>query len=327
MTLSHTNPDQLLPSCPQDLGPIVLIGPDRLEEAVGALTAQGSETDTAHARRFIRFSQENKIGLEAFWSRLDHQDNILHSVLCVPNPGHTCMVFASNPSSKRDVLSIGGLIDHASIELFPENLDLAQALLEPSETLLRDAFLLASFSELAMLSYLERPMPTKRQIQALSWPDGFEIHSFKDSMRDELIILLDETYDQTLDCPGLCGLRSTEDILAGHLASGEFDPALWSLLRKQGRPCGALLLNPSPASHAVELVYMGLSPSARGCGLGSKLLQYGMNLLAGRVEHNITLAVDEQNKPAMGLYHKMGFRRVLRRRAMIRSLCKSKSKS
>ena len=39
---------------------------------------------------------------------------------------------------------------------------------------------------------------------------------------------------------------------------------LWSVLRERGRACGVLLLNPSPASNTIELVYIGLARSAQG---------------------------------------------------------------
>ena len=42
-----------------------------------------------------------------------------------------------------------------------------------------------------------------------------------------------QTYRDSLDCPGLNGVRQIEDIIAGHKASGEFDPALWFLLCEQ----------------------------------------------------------------------------------------------
>jgi ribosomal-protein-alanine N-acetyltransferase len=81
-----------------------------------------------------------------------------------------------------------------------------------------------------------------------------------------------------------------------------------------------LLLNRSPASNTIELVYLGLAPAARGRGLGRQLLRHGLHLLGRREERAITLAVDEQNDPALALYRGEGFRRVLRRIALIRPL-------
>ena len=92
------------------------------------------------------------------------------------------------------------------------------------------------------------------------------------------------------------------------------------MLRLDGRASGAILLNPAPASDAIELVYMGLAAAARGAGLGTQLLRHGLSLLTDRSERVVTLAVDDANEPALALYRRAGFRRVLRRHAMIRTL-------
>lgn len=320
MTISHSNHDQLLSPGEEGPGPIVRVKPDRLTEAVERLTASGAESDPDHTHQFIRFAQENKIDLDAFWARLNSRGRMIHSVLCVPSPGRTCMVFSSNPTGASEMRSIAGIIDHACLELTESGIDLAQALLEPGETLLRDAYLHAAFTELAMLSYLERPLPSRRHKPEVQWPEGITVESYQESNWDELMDVLDTTYEETLDCPGLFGLRKTVDILTGHRSSGRFDPSLWTILRIEGIASGLLLLNSAPASRSVELVYMGLALKARGKGLGTQLLNHGLCLLAGRSEYNITLAVDELNAPALAMYRNAGFRRTLRRRAMVRSI-------
>lgn len=319
MTISHINPKQLLPE-DGGSGKIVQIGPDRLEEAIERLTSAKGESDPAHARQFIQFTRQQRIELTWLWSRLDDRGRVVLSALFVPSPGRTCMVFTSNPVSQLDIRSLGEVLDHGCTVLADSDVDLAQALLEPSEGLLKNAFSAAGFDELTMLSYLERPVTSKRANSDVQWPPGVTVEPFREDLTKELLSVLDASYVETQDCPGLFGLRRTEDILAGHKSSGEFDPALWTLLRIDGEVCGTLMLNPSPESRAIELVYMGLAPSARGRKLGALLLNHGLSQLTGRSEHNITLAVDERNAPALALYRKAGFRAVLRRRAMIRSL-------
>jgi len=78
--------------------------------------------------------------------------------------------------------------------------------------------------------------------------------------------------------------------------------------------------NPAPPGEKIELVYLGLIPEARGRGLGSRLLRHGLRQIHQRTESTVSLAVDEQNTPAIQLYKQQGFRRVMRRMAMIRSL-------
>src|SRR5690606_10894238 len=95
---------------------------------------------------------------------------------------------------------------------------------------------------------------------------------------------------------------------------------LWTLLFERGRACGALLLNPVQHHRSIELVYLGLARAARGRGFGKLLLQHGLGMLAGRAERIVSLAVDEQNAPALALYRSAGFSLSLRRIALVRPL-------
>ncbi len=301
-------------SCPT----IIRIDGDRRLEAIERLIGTGSGDDRTHAERFIDFSAANAIRLDALWSRLDEAGRIECSVLAVPSPGRTAMVFASRPRSRGGIARIGGLIDHVCHELLDMDVALAQALLGPNEVLERQAHEAGGFWTLAELSYLERSVGTRRDGPPPAWSTGVAVEPYCDAHRDELLAALNESYEGTLDCPGLRGLRQTEDILEGHRGTGQFDPSLWTLLRVDGRVSGMLLLNPSSARDTVELVYLGVSPRVRGRGLGRQLLRHGVSLLSGRRERTVTLAVDNRNHPAIALYRSEGFRRVLRRLALIR---------
>ena len=191
MSISHSNHDQLLSPGEEGPGPIVQVSPDRLSEAVERLTASGAESDPDHTHQFLRFARDNEIDLDAFWARLNSRGRMMHSVLCVPSPGRTCMVFSSNPTGASEIRSIAGIINHACLELTEGGIDLAQALLEPGETLLRDAFLHAAFTELAMLSYLERPLPSRRHRPEAQWPEGITVEPYQESNWDELVGVLD----------------------------------------------------------------------------------------------------------------------------------------
>ena len=92
------------------------------------------------------------------------------------------------------------------------------------------------------------------------------------AQRRALIEALDKSYEDTLDCPELCGVRTTEDVLASHKATGDFDPEHWWLVQLDGRPEGCVLMSRCPDQGALELVYLGLSTALRGRGLGRLLL-------------------------------------------------------
>jgi mycothiol synthase len=330
MTISQPKPDELpaktaiageshrKPVC----GWLMRVPAELRDQAIQRLVGTGSQMDSQHARRFMEYAGDHRIRLDGLWARMDQNGQIQFTVLAVPNPGRTAMMFASHPHSRDQTAAIGELIDHACSELASFDVDLAQVLVDPAEPLEQEAFTAGGFRKLASLSYLERSLRRPRMGSdcAPSWPDGVKPVRYTDAMRDDLIAILDASYVHTLDCPGLRGYRRTEDILEGHRASGVFDPSLWTILLIDGKPGGTLLLNPGADRQSVELVYLGLAPWARGRGLGQLLLRHGLALLNGRQERTVTLAVDEANAPALAVYRHEGFVPVLRRIAMIRPL-------
>ena len=315
MTISQTNPGQIHPAGEPE-GRIVRIGPAGRAEAVARLV--GPPGDEAAAERFLTYAHTNGIRLDGLWARLDATGAMTHSVLCIPSDGRTAMVFASRPGSRPLVGPVAALIDHACRQLESWPLDLAQALLDPAAELERATFVDAGFSDLAMLSYLERPLARATLPPQPVWPHGAEPEPYRGELVGDLERALEASYVETLDCPGLYGLRRTADIIAGHRATGVFEAPLWTILRLHGHPAGAVLLNPFPSHKTVELVYLGLAPEARGCGLGRQLLRHALWLLAPRRERTLTLAVDERNAPALALYRSENMRRILQRVALIR---------
>jgi ribosomal protein S18 acetylase RimI-like enzyme len=68
-----------------------------------------------------------------------------------------------------------------------------------------------------------------------------------------------------------------------------------------------------------EVVYLGLTPEARGRGLGRAAVSHAVEL-ARTHAHLIELAVDVRNRPALKLYESTGFQIVDRRAVHIRAL-------
>lgn len=299
---------------------MVKVTPELRDAALERLLAVNGVTDKAHVVRFLDFSKSNKIDLQHMWA-LQHDDGrVLQTVLAVPSPGRTAMFFASHPTDRSEMRSIGRLIAHAGDAMAACDIHLGQALLEPAEALERETFVMGGFTELAHLSYMERSLPRRLGPTSDALPADVTLTPYDDSREDDVLHILEASYEDTLDCPDLRGLRETRDILLGHRSTGEFDPNLWTLLYLDDIPSGAILLNPSTTQKSVELVYIGLSRPARGRGLGRALLRHGVSLAVKRAHRMISLAVDERNTPAIKLYTAERFRRALRRVAMIRPL-------
>ena len=62
MSISYSNPDQLLPSGEEGPESFIRVEADRLQQAAECLTATGDRVDPDHARRFIEYALEQTGG-------------------------------------------------------------------------------------------------------------------------------------------------------------------------------------------------------------------------------------------------------------------------
>ena len=295
---------------------VVRIGPDRLPEAIKALV----RGDKAAARRFLDYAEASELPLDLIWSLITPKGNIAATVLVTPSAGRTAMVFASRPPADNRIADMGQLIRTAVDGLRDQPITLAQALLDPGARDEHRIFEAGGFNRLAQLDYLERPIPRFKTITSPTLDEDVTIEAWNPEERKKMISLLESTYKDTLDCPGLTGMRSTNDILEGHIASGVFTPKWWHVLHVDGKPEGVALFNRSSDGNTIELVYLGISREIRGRGLGKILLTHGLSALDGESGRAIVLAVDRENSPAIHLYRRLGFRVSVKRVAYVRQV-------
>ena len=76
------------------------------------------------------------------------------------------------------------------------------------------------------------------------------------------------SYEGTLDCPELNGVRTIDEILAGYRAAVTGKLAGWWLLRIQREPAGVLILTELAEDAAWDLSYIGVVPEQRRRGIG-----------------------------------------------------------
>ena len=154
-----------------------------------------------------------------------------------------------------------------------------------------------------------------RHTCACSFP-GFEWRPFDATLESEFRAVLQATYAGSLDMPELEGARALDDILESHRNAGRFAAERWQLGRVLGKPEAAavLLLAEVPGRNVWEVIYLGLTPAARGRGLGRAVIERALGLARGRVPW-LELAVDLRNTPALRLYEATGFMALAGRRA------------
>jgi len=133
------------------------------------------------------------------------------------------------------------------------------------------------------------------------------------------------TYEKSLDCPALQGLRAVADVIAGYQGTGEFDPSRWFFVRHPQRESdiGCLLLTEHPRELRSEIIYMGISPEERGNGWGLEIVRHAQWLTrksarGTAANKELVLAVDAANRPAMDVYSQAGFENRACRRVFLR---------
>ncbi len=119
---------------------------------------------------------------------------------------------------------------------------------------------------------------------------------------------LQASYAGSLDMPELEGVRTLDDVIEAHRGAGDFFPERWRLGTLPDDPDAAavLLLSAAPGREVWEVVYLGLTPQARGRGLGSQVVAHALDLARPHVPL-LELAADARNEPALKLYQATGF--------------------
>ncbi len=294
--------------------------PDRDRALALLLTGEARAHDPAVAE-FLRFARDQHLDIRELWAAMvGHR--MLASAMVVPSPGRTGMLFLS-PVRSRDRIRLASELVRALVRTQdPSKSVLLQSLLDPPQHRELDALTAAGFRSLAKLVYMQRESESLGgRVAQGEFGEGLTTVHWSEQRNGlfERAILI--SYEQTLDCPGLLGLRDIGDVVAGHRATGVFDPRMWFvLITPDETPAAVMLLNELPGRSAIELVYLGLAPAWRGRGLARRLLEHGIDLAARRGLSAILLAVDEANTPALALYRGMGFRPTARKHALIHPL-------
>ena len=118
------------------------------------------------------------------------------------------------------------------------------------------------------------------------------------------------SYEGTLDCPEVNGVRTIGEIIAGHQSQGLHDPGRWWLASVATAPVGVLLATAMPHGEGWDLAYLGLVPEARRHGYGREMTLKALCEARAADALQMTLSVDVRNRPAWQLYRSVGFEPV-----------------
>jgi ribosomal protein S18 acetylase RimI-like enzyme len=309
-----------------DRGLRVLVGGP--EQSPGIPTRGTPEEITEKLDGFITYAQsihlDSRRQVLAFRSCPSGENVIAGMCLWVPAPGRTATLFAPDLSDfPQAAAATQQAVAAALTDARDAGIVLVQALVEPADAAGRAVFSATGLALLATLTYMERlPPPALLHTTPpdCTLPTDLTLTPYTPATHTLFREAILRSYEGTLDCPALSNMRDIDDVIEGHKAVGLFDPQLWGVLLRDGKPLGCLLLAEIPARQGLELVYLGLVPEARGRGLGRLLMQRVLAIAARRHFAVATLAVDAANQPALRLYRRCGYTSTGQRVALVKRL-------
>ncbi|HEV3167057.1 MAG TPA: GNAT family N-acetyltransferase [Isosphaeraceae bacterium] len=258
-------------------------------------------------------------GLWVAWRR----GRIIGTVLTQALAGRAAAVWAPEVTLVWGRSATAIALVHAALDsLRVQGFRVAQALLDESAPPHgADDLTRGGLPQVTELLYLERatapPFAVEPGLPRFDW------RAYGPATEVEFRQVLQATYTGSLDMPELEGVRSLDDVLASHRAGGRFDPVRWQigLLSDDQATAAILLLSELPEHEAWEVAYLGLTPAARGRGLGRVALAHALNLARPHTAR-LELAVDARNEPANHLYQRAGFTLFDRRAVHLAALSK-----
>src|SRR5262245_41993825 len=272
-----------------------------LEIALQHLPADERQTRLAAVMRLLEAGELDACGI--FLARDAGQ--LRGAVVCMPLAGAGGLVWPPQtlPGPQSEQVE-DALLRAAKEYLGDHGARLAQVLLSPEESSYTPALERNGFQFLARLDYLRHDLSAPPESPPCA--DPFAFHTYDEESAPAFHRALADSYQGTLDCPELNGLRSIDEIIAGHKAQGAFDPRLWWLACEGTRPVGVLLTTKLDES-TWDLSYVGVVPQARRRGLGRRLTQLALSQAHQAGARQLTVAVDQRNEPARKLYARLGF--------------------
>jgi len=225
------------------------------------------------------------------------------ALLCLPVPGCTALLWPPGTVEDNGIELEDALLRHARAWLSQRGVKLVQTLLAPEESFLADPLLRNGFAAITRLWYMRHQL--NLPVHYLNTPARLDYQTYDGDPLFRQTLL--RTYEGTLDCPEVNGVRSIDEVLEGHRAQGAYDPQRWWLVRDGSGPVGVLMMTEMPESGDWEVAYMGVVPEARRHRFGREMLLHALCEARAADALSVTLSVDARNQPAWNLYRSLGF--------------------
>jgi mycothiol synthase len=294
-----------------------------IDQALRLILAGSTGRDSDEAvLDFLQLATWRGLDLTMIWvAAQPDTGRLTWAVLPIVSPGRG-MILMVPPRLRPGLFPrhVAELIASATLEPRRHDCNLVQVLIDPEHRAVARAIQDCSFEPIAELIYLGRQV-TQAIPGRIFDETRFHLWRYDRTLHYRFAQTIERSYIDSLDCPMLNGKRHIEDIIASHKSAGEFDPDLWHLLTdRENRELGVLLLNRLHRREGLELVYIGLTPEARGKRIADMLMRIGINTLAGEGGGALVTSVDAANAPARRLYHRHGMGYMYARQAYAKFL-------
>jgi ribosomal protein S18 acetylase RimI-like enzyme len=226
------------------------------------------------------------------------------AIICTTAPGAGALIWPPQSSAGEIPVVEDELIRAACAWLRQRGAKLAQTLLPPAEFSFGASLLRNGFTHVTTLWYMRHTLELSAVL--LSAGECLVYHSYpRDPERFHETLL--RTYEGTADCPEISGVRTIDEVIAGHRAQGDHDPERWWLALRDGKPVGVLLLTRMTEWEGWDVSYVGVVPEARRKGVGAELMRKALLEAKTASAGQMTLSVDARNQAAWELYKRLEF--------------------
>lgn len=283
---------------------LVLRGlPEEVRESyvAGLISAAGGDSDL----------------LAELWHCCDPRTgNLYGAAWAQTKPGGAAIVWPPQWNRRLPSGIVDPLLRKLLNSLAERGVTLAQSLLPDLKDPAANTLAGCGFKHGVDLQYLAADVDP-RDLPTAPADEDFAFEKYQSHDEARLVEIVEQTYIETRDCPALDGLRTAADSLTDYRTIGASGDSLWRIVRRAEQDIGCLLTADHPSQSQVELVYMGVVPSARGLGGGAAIVREALRIAAKLGRAQVVLAVDATNDPAAKIYRHYGFAHFETRTVMI----------
>lgn len=223
-----------------------------------------------------------------------------------------------SPTGPQREALLDRLLQALALQLDRQGILFAQALRHPVEVaagqrLDRNGF--HSQGDMLWMTRTVTNLPQDLPAQILSAANAaqpLQMVRYLPNLHDRFAALVEATYQGSLDCPQLAAVRTGHQALQAHQTVGTGEPHLWRLYALGGQDVAVLLLAAQPDQAAWEIVYVGVTPPARGQGTARRAIIAALLEARAAGCEQVDLATLDANIYANKVYRSMGFEETSR---------------